>query len=164
MPVVSKGKTAPPFELASTEGEKYSLQTALARGPVLVAFFKVSCPTCQYTFPFLERVFQQFRAKNVQVWGIAQDNARDARLFAKQLGITFPVLIDDQPYKTSRAYSLVYVPTVFLIAGTGEVQVSSEGFAKSELQTIHRSLAEHFSVATGPLFQSNEKIPEYKPG
>ena len=53
MPTLSAGKTAPTFQLATTTGERLSLPEALADGPVLLAFFKVSCPTCQFTFPFL---------------------------------------------------------------------------------------------------------------
>jgi thiol-disulfide isomerase/thioredoxin len=100
MPTVAAGKTAPPFDLASMDGKGYSLRDALAQGPVLAAFFKVSCPTCQYTFPFLERLYQQFRAQNVQLWGISQDTARDSQRFAKTYGVTFPILIDEEPYET----------------------------------------------------------------
>jgi len=95
VPVLSAGKTAPLFELAGVDGRKFSLKESLARGPVLVAFFKVSCPTCQYTFPFLERLYQQLRAHAAQVWGVVQDEPRDAQRFAKEYGVTFPILVDD---------------------------------------------------------------------
>ena len=75
-------------------------------GPVLLAFFKVSCPTCQFTFPFLERLYQQLREQGVQIWGIVQDKAQDGARFAATFGVTFPILIDDSPYKVSRAYGL----------------------------------------------------------
>jgi len=55
MSALSPGKTAPPIALATLDGEKVSLGEALKKGPVLAAFFKVSCPVCQFTFPFLER-------------------------------------------------------------------------------------------------------------
>ena len=106
MPTLSAGKTAPTFELATTTGERLSLPEALAGGPVLLAFFKVSCPTCQFTFPFLERIYQQLREQGVQIWGIVQDKAQDGARFAATFGMTFPILIDDSPYKVSRAYGL----------------------------------------------------------
>jgi peroxiredoxin len=164
MPAVVSGKTAPTFDLSGMDGKTYSLKDALARGPVLAAFFKVSCPTCQYTFPFLERLYQQFRAQSAQVWGISQDTARDSQRFAKTYGITFPILIDEEPYETSQEYGLEYVPTLFLIAADGQVESSSDGFSKVDLLGMQKSLAKRLSVTPPPLFLQSEKIPEYKPG
>jgi len=164
VPVLSAGKAAPLFELAAVDGQKYSLKENLARGPVLIAFFKVSCPTCQYTFPFLERIYQQLRPQGAQVWGVVQDEARDARQFAKQFGVTFPILVDNYPYALSRGYGLKYVPTIFLIEPDGDIAISSEGFSKADLLEIHKSLSKSSSASPEPLFKPAEKIPEYKPG
>lgn len=164
MSTVTTGKTAPPFDLTGTDGGPYSLQAGLRQGPVLAVFFKVSCPTCQYTFPFVERLYQQLREKGAQVWGIAQDNARDTASFAKQYDITFPILIDDEPYSTSQDYGITRVPTLFLIAPDGRVEISGDGFCKADLVAIHKALASHLSASPPPLFRPDEKIPEFKPG
>lgn len=167
MSTVAAGKTAPVFELLATDGRKYSLREALEQGPVLAAFFKVSCPTCQYTFPFLERLYQQVRAAGApraQVWGIAQDSAPQAREFAREFGVTFPVLLDDEPYDVSRQYGLTHVPSLFLIAPDGQVEVLSDGFCKADLVEIHKALAAHLAVSPPQLFQPGEPVPEFKPG
>ena len=52
MAALSPGTPAPDFTLRAMDGKQFSLRDALARGPVVAAFFKISCPTCQYTFPF----------------------------------------------------------------------------------------------------------------
>ena len=161
------GKPAPPINLSATDGRKFSLQDALARGPVLAAFFKVSCPTCQYTFPFIERLYRQLRsagARNVEVWGISQDDAANTQRFAKEYGVTFPLLIDDEPYELSQEYGLNYVPTLFLIAPDGHVEITSDGFSKSDLLSIHQWLAERSSVKPPALFQPADRVPEFKPG
>src|SRR5215831_2151978 len=133
MSTVAVGRLAPPFELNTMEGETYSLQSLLAKGPVLGAFFKVSCPTCQYTFPFLERLHRQLGGNGALVLGISQDGARDSRKFTKQFAVNFPVLIDEEPYVVSRKYGVEFVPTLFLIAPDGQVEVSGDGFSKSDL-------------------------------
>lgn len=164
MPTLTAGKTAPPFELAATTGKSLSLQEALAKGTVLLAFFKVSCPTCQYTFPYLERLHQQLPETGVQFWGVAQDNAQDAARFARAFGVTFPVLIDDHPFKISRDYSLKYVPSLFLVGSDGRIEISSEGFCKADLLAIQKLLTQSLSAPPAPLFLPSEKVPEYKPG
>jgi len=158
------GKSAPPFALTAAGGESYSLQEGLKAGPVLAAFFKVTCPTCQYTFPFLERLYQQLRPKGAQIWGIVQDGAKDAQRFARDYSITFPILIDDSPYRVSRGYGLEYVPSLFLIAPDGSIAIESEGFAKRDLLEIQKSLAQTLSAPLGALFSPKESVPEYKPG
>jgi peroxiredoxin len=164
MATLSVGKTAPTFELATTTGGRLSLPKALAGGPVLLAFFKVACPTCQFTFPFLERIHQQLRGQGVQIWGLAQDKAQDGARFAATYGVTFPILVDDAPYKVSRAYGLSYVPSLFLIKTDGHIEISSEGFCKADLLAIQRSLAQLLSATPPALFLPTEKVPEYKPG
>ncbi len=164
MPTITAGKAAPSFELLSTSGEKFALREALAKGPVLAAFFKVNCPTCQYTFPFLERLHQQFRAQGAQVWGIVQNDARDGTRFARDYGITFPILMDDQPYALSREYGLKYVPSVLLIGRDGQIVRFSEGFVKSDLLEIQKNLAQMLGASPPAVFLPTERIPEYKPG
>ncbi|MGO8786621.1 MAG: peroxiredoxin family protein [Terriglobia bacterium] len=164
MPTLSAGKIAPSFELITTTSERRSLQEALTNGPVLLAFFKVSCPTCQYTFPFLERVYQQLREPGVQIWGIVQDKAQDGARFASTYGVTFPILIDDSPYKVSRAYGLTHVPSLFLVKPDGQIEISGEGFSKADLLSVQSSLAQTLAATPSPLFLPTERVPEYKPG
>ena len=164
MPHLPPGMTAPPFELATTTGDRLSLRDALACGPVLLAFFKVSCPTCQFTFPFVQRLYEQLREQGAQVWGIVQDKAKSGSAFASAFGITFPILIDDAPYKVSRSYGLKHVPSLFLVQPDGLIEFSGGGFSKSDLLTIQRSLAQSFSLTPPALFLPTERIPEFKPG
>ncbi len=164
MPTMTAGKIAPHFKLLSTSGEKFALREALAKGPVLAAFFKVDCPTCQYTFPFLERLYQQFRAPGAQVWGIVQNDASDGKRFARDYALTFPILVDDQPYAASREYHLKYVPSLFLIGRDGQIARSSDGFVKTDLLEIQNALAQMLGASAAALFLPTEPVPEYKPG
>jgi peroxiredoxin len=164
MPPLDAGTIAPNFQLSRTSGERLSLPEALAGGPVLLAFFKVSCPTCQFTFPFLERLHQQFPEKGLQIWGVVQDKAAEGDRFAASFGVTFPILVDDSPYEVSRAYDLTHVPSLFLVNPDGRIEISSVGFSKADLLAIQRSLAQSICSTPPALFLSTEQIPEYKPG
>ena len=156
------GKAAPDFQLTTTDGKRLSLSEALAGGPVLLAFFKVTCPTCQYTFPFLERLHQQL--SGVRIWGIVQDSAQDGARFASNFVVTFPILVDGRNYPVSNAYGLAHVPTLFLIKSDGCIEIASEGFVKTDLAAMQKSLAASLSTAPPALFLPTERVPEYKPG
>src|SRR5271154_322028 len=120
------GNVAPIFSLKALDGKEYALGKLLERGPVVAAFFKVSCPVCQFTFPFLERLYKRYGGASVTVIGISQDAARDTPPFAKEYGVPFPILLDDPDgYLVSNAYGLTNVPTIFLINTEGTVNVSS---------------------------------------
>ena len=156
---------APGFSLKSLDGKEYSLNDLLQRGPVVAAFFKISCPVCQFTLPFLERLYKRYGGNGVTFLGISQDDARDTRDFAKEFGVTFPILIDDEDdYIVSNAYGLTSVPTIFLIDTGGTVKVSSMGFDKKDLETIAAELAQRRKIALAPLFRPDEVVPINKPG
>ncbi len=164
MAVVKPGSHAPAFELPDMKGERHSIQQALARGPLLVALFKVSCPTCQYTMPFLERFHKQFAGHGAQIWGVSQDNARNSQDFAAEYGITFPILIDDHPYEVSDAFGITHVPTLFLVDAQGRIELTTDGFDRKDLLAIHHRLGQQAAFAPPPLFLPNERVPEFKPG
>ncbi len=158
------GNMAPGFSLKSLDNKDYSLNALLERGPVVAAFFKVSCPVCQFTFPFLERLHKRYGGDGVTFLGISQDDARATQKFAKEYGVTFPLLLDENGYPVSNAYGLTNVPTVFLIETDGTVKISCMGFDKKDLETIAANLAERKKISLAPLFRPDEVIPANKPG
>ena len=159
------GDMAPEFSLKSLDQKQYSLRSLLECGRVVAAFFKISCPVCQFTFPFLERLYKRYGGDPVTFLGISQDDPRSTSKFAKEFGITFPFLIDDENgYVVSNAYGLTNVPTIFLIDTGGTVTVSSMGFDKKGLETIAAHLAERKKISLAPLFRPDEVVPANKPG
>jgi peroxiredoxin len=164
MTTVLKGDAAPAISLAAGDGRKHSLAGALKKGPVVAAFFKVTCPICQYTFPFLERLHLAYGNERASFWGISQDNLRDTNDFWKDYGLSFTALLDERAYPVSNAYGLTIVPTVLLIAPDGKVKVSFTGFSKKGLEAVSAELARHFNVPAKPVFLPDEIVPDTKPG
>ena len=158
------GNTAPEFSLKSLDQRQYALRSLLERGPVVAAFFKISCPVCQFTFPFLERLHQQYGSGGATFLGISQDDARATKSFASEYGVTFPVVLDEDGYPVSNAYGLTNVPTIFLIETDRKVKVSSMGFDKKDLETVATQLAERQKIGLTPLFRPDEVVPANKPG
>ena len=166
MPALVAGEVAPEFKLPLNEkGQPFSLAEARKRGPVLAAFFKVSCPVCQLAFPYIQRLFEAYGNKKATIIGISQDNARDTQAFAREYGVTFPLALDDAgKYPVSDSYGLTNVPTLFWISAEGKIELNSVGWAKAELEQFNQKLAAQNGKAAARLFRAGENVPEFKPG
>ena len=166
MAALNSGVLAPDFTLTTTAGKSVSLQEFLKKGPVVLAFFKVSCPVCQYAFPLYERLAQAHKHGNATFLGISQNGASDAKAFAKEYGVTFPIAIDDaaNQYAVSNAYGLTNVPTLFYIAPSGEIEVSSVGWLKAEVDEINHKLADLHNHPVASLWRKGEAVPDFRAG
>lgn len=164
MSALAPGKSAPAISLKTTEGLGLSLADALKKGPVLAAFFKINCPTCQFTLPFIERVNAAYAGAGFTVWGVSQNDASESKEFMKQYGVNFPVLIDAAGYPVSNKYGLTNVPSLFLISPDGRIQATSVGFTKADIELIAKEAARASGKAAAPLFKPGEVVPEHKPG
>jgi peroxiredoxin len=165
MAALTAGTKAPEFELKAMDGRRFVLRDELAQGPVVLAFFKVSCPTCQYAFPFLERLERAYGHKGVRIVGVSQNDPRDTAAFTKEFGVTFPVLLDDrETYPVSNAYGLTNVPTIFWIAQDGELEVSSVGWVKADITDINRRMAEAGKIAPAAVFKPGEDVRDFRAG
>jgi len=165
MAALTPGTSAPDFTLPTMEGKQFSLKEALGHGPVIAAFFKVSCPVCQFTLPFLDRIYKAFGNRNVAIVGISQNEKKDTAAFIKEFGVSFPVLLDDtSSYPVSNAYGLTNVPTIFWIAQDGEIEISSVGWVRKEIDEINRKAANMTGGTLQPVFRPGEQVPDFRAG
>jgi peroxiredoxin len=165
MAALPAGTKAPEIHLPALDGGKFSLQDALQQGPVLAAFYKVSCSVCQYTFPFIERLHKAYGGKKITIVGISQDKQRDTAAFVKEYGITFRNLLDDpNGYAVSNAYGLTNVPTLFLIGQDGAIEITSVGWVKQEVEDINGKLAAAQQTPLPSIFQPGDDVRDFRAG
>lgn len=166
MPALEAGIRAPEINLPSIDGQKFSLAEALKRGPVIAAFFKVDCPVCQFTFPYLERIFKAYGGSGAFSFvGISQNDPSETKGFNRQYGVSFPVLLDEKKkYLVSNAYGLTNVPSVFVISTAGEIESSSVGWSRKDIEQLNQKLARLSGKDAISVFAPGERIPDYKPG
>jgi peroxiredoxin len=165
MAALATGTRAPEFELKTLDGKRFSLSEELAKGPVVLVFYKVSCPTCQYALPFLERLHKAYKNKGVTLAGVSQNDSKETAAFCKDFGVTFPMLLDDtRTYPVSNAYGLTNVPTIFWIAEDGEIEVSSVGWLKADFEQINHKMAELGKLPPATVFKSGEDVRDFRAG
>lgn len=154
--LLQSGSRAPDFRLELLAGGATTLAEILAHGPVLLAFFKISCPICQLTFPFLERIHA---AGTLSVYGISQNDPGDTREFNQEFGVTFPTLLDTEEsgFPASNDYGISSVPSLFLVEPGGKISNAIEGWSKREMDAL--------GAKSGvSLFRPGEYVPEWKAG
>ena len=155
-PMLEAGHRAPSFELKSLDGKKKSLEDLLASGPALLAFYKVSCPVCQFAFPYLERMAA---GKSLQIIAISQDDDSSTQSFNQRFGITFPTLLDQskEGYPASNAFGISAVPSLFLVEKDAKISKSFSGFSKRDLEAV----GERAGVKP---FRPEDHVPDWKSG
>jgi peroxiredoxin len=154
--MLGEGAKAPPALLTDLEGNNVSLEDLASHGPVLLAFFKISCPVCQFALPYLERIREN---ANIRIYGISQNNAEDTRQFLKSYRIQFPVLLDEaaRGYPASNGFGISQVPSQFQLAPDGSITHAWMGWSKAEME----SLGERAGI---PVLRSGEIVPAMRPG
>lgn len=156
--MLSPGVAAPEISLRDLDGRAWSLTEALERGPVLLAFFKISCPTCQLTLPFLQRLADSGDGSAPTLIAVSQDDAAATRGFQERFGVSMPTLIDAaRTFPASNAYQITHVPSLFLVETDGKISLATDGFSKA----VIAKLGERFRVQP---FGANERVPELRPG
>lgn len=147
------------FELLSLAGERESLSLLLKSRSVLLAFYKVTCPTCQLALPFLERLHERESPTTPRVVAISQDDERASGDFNRRFALTFLTLLDkrEDRYPVSNVYGITNVPTLFLIEPDGRISDFAEAFDKAMLERV----ATRFGIE---VFTPADRVPVLRPG
>ena len=74
------------------------------------------------------------------------------------------MLDDTSTYPVSNAYGLTNVPTIFWIAQDGEIEISSVGWIRKEMEELNQRAAQASSEAIKPLFRVEEHIVDFRAG
>jgi peroxiredoxin len=153
--MLTPGATAPDFELPDRSGVVQTLESLSNGLPLVLVFYRISCPACQYLFPFLDRLA---KSDTVRVVGVSQDDAAGTEEFYQELGISLPSVIEQRGWAVGAAYRIQNVPSLFVIEPQGRtITMAEAGFYKAALEAIgQRAGVEPFA--------SHELVPAFRPG
>ena len=124
--VYARGTKPPEFNGSTADGRTASL--ASLRGKVvLLNFWAIWCQECRSEMPLFERLHREFTAQGLNVIGInAREGGVAIRAYAKELGLSFPVVLDPKG-EISGAYGVIGLPTTFLIGRDGRAVALAVG-------------------------------------
>ncbi|TCC50413.1 AhpC/TSA family protein [Kribbella pittospori] len=106
--IVSVGSRAPGFVLANAAGDKVSLEDLLARGPVVISFYRgVWCPFCNLEQRALQQALPQIVEHGAALVAISGMTPTNSTAMIEQNGLTYEVLTDPG-LLVARSYGLVF--------------------------------------------------------
>jgi len=117
----STGFEAPDFTLPDLQGR--SVRLSDLRGKVVfLNLWATWCPPCRMEMPSMEALHQHLKGRDFVVLAVAEDEGGAAVVapFVRELGLTFPVLVDPEATLSPRFGATGY-PETFIIDRSGRV-------------------------------------------
>lgn len=110
---------APAFSLKTPEGNTVSFPAAAAGRPTVLMFWPSWCPFSRALQPYVQNIWEDYRAAGVNVWTINIKEDKDPVAVMQERGLSFPVLLDGD--EVSKAYRLRYTPWLVVVDGSNHI-------------------------------------------
>jgi peroxiredoxin len=105
---LGEGQEAPDFVLPDQDGKPRSLHEALARGPVVLTFFRGGwCPFCSTTLRAMNEIVPELAKAGASLLAISPQGKSATAATADSNALRFPVL-SDRDNSVARKYGLVW--------------------------------------------------------
>jgi thiol-disulfide isomerase/thioredoxin len=121
---VRVGWPAPDFTLVSLRGENHTLKEH-AGEPVILNFWTTWCPPCLEEMPALQRVYENYQEEGLIILAIDLieiDYPEQVEPYVKELGLTFPILLDVRSEVSEDRYHILGLPTSVFVDRQGTVR------------------------------------------
>lgn len=133
-------------------------------GDALYVVFKTTCPTCELTWPYLERLRQAAGPSGLRVIAVSQDDPKKTSAFNRRLGSRVDTVYDPEPWAASDRLGVANVPTFFRVGPDGRIAETSVGFARDQMEGFARHAAALSGKPYEKLFRAGDPAPATKPG
>lgn len=107
------GQTAPDFTLEDLNGKAVKLSEFKGK-VIMLDFFASWCPPCRQEIPDFVELQKSYGTDSFSTIGVSLTDLNDTKSFANNMGINYPILIDDG--SASAIYGPIRsIPTTFVI-------------------------------------------------
>ena len=124
------GTAAPDIALKSLDGTSLRLSSFKGK-PVVINFWATWCPPCKEEMPIFERYARKYAGQLVILGIDSQESAEIVQPFVTQMGITFPILLDQSGIVSAR-YFVKDFPYTFFVDESGILRGQHLGLLSEE--------------------------------
>jgi peroxiredoxin len=168
-PAPLPGSPAPAAVFARPGGAAVTTESLLAEAnglPLLLAFFKTSCPTCRLAWPYVQRLHEAYGGKAVHIVGVSQNAKDESRRFFEEFGkATFDLVLDPEPrFAASDAFQVEAVPHFVLVSPAGSLEEIFSGWSKAKMEALGARLAGARSLARIPVVPPGDLVRDFQSG
>lgn len=118
-PNVLLDKPAPQFVLKDDTGKTQDL-SAYKGKPVLINFWASWCDPCRQESPLFARMSNELAGKVPFLGILYNDEAKNAKRFSAEYGLTYPTLLDPGS-RTAMRYGIGQVPVTYILDSSGKI-------------------------------------------
>jgi peroxiredoxin len=155
------GEKAYLFKVTDQQGQEYSLQDALEKGPVVVVFYRGQwCPVCNKHLSALQDGLDKIYATGATVVAISPEKTEYLQKTAAKTGAKF-TLLHDKDYKIAQGYDVLFLP-----ASTTRAMYNTA--LRAKLGEAHSDDSEQLPIPATYIINKDGKItwrhfdPDYK--
>ncbi|ASV69769.1 TlpA disulfide reductase family protein [Cytobacillus sp. FSL W7-1323] len=120
LPGLKIGTKAPEFKLQTIEGKNVSL-TEFRGKKVMLNFWATWCAPCKQEMRDFQSFYQNKKDTNIEIIAINIDTKSNVSKYVERLGITFPVLLDEND-QVNEIYQVMVIPTTYFIDEKGVIR------------------------------------------
>lgn len=139
-----KAQVAPPdFELATLDGSNERLSEHLGKDVVLLDFWATFCEPCLAGMPHLDALYRAHQQDGFVVLGIAidgPDSVAQVRTAVSKLGVSFPILLDQETRVVALYNPKTSAPYSVLIGRDGRILKKQEGYTTGDATAVDRDV------------------------
>ncbi len=138
---IEEGELAPDFTLPSIyAGQPAISLSALAGKAVYVDFWASWCAPCLLSLPQYNELYHKYKDQGLEFIAINVDSpSEDGLEFLEETPLDFPIPADPAG-DTMELFKVIGMPTSFLIAPDGTVELVHMGFRNGDIEIIEEAI------------------------
>jgi peroxiredoxin len=139
----SSSALPPDFELPKLGGGSERLSSHFGKDVVLIDFWATFCKPCLRAMPDLDALYRARKARGFVVLGVSIDgpgSAAEVQAEVARLGVSFPILLDEESRAVSLYNPRASAPFSVLIGRDGRLLAKREGYTTGSHDALERDV------------------------
>jgi len=141
-PALSNGELAPDWTLSDSGNINHSLSDF--RGKlVVIDFWATWCGPCRMVMPFLQKIHEEYKDKDIIVIGINTYESGDPVKFMQDKSYTYRLLLNGDD--VAKEYRVNGIPTLYVIGHDGKILYGEVGYRPESYSKFERIIKDNIT-------------------